>query len=464
MSDAPASLVEALTIQPVPESRRTGRVRHLFAVWFGVQVMPLTLVTGVLGPSVYGLDIMSTIVAIILGNAVGAIFMALHSVQGAKLGVPQMIQARGQFGMYGSLLVLVVVILMYLGFLASILVLARDTLLLLFPGFDPIVALITCAVLALVIVAFGYELIHRLNRYLLGLFGLAVVLTAIFTIANLGNAPEPAAALTFSFTGFLAMTATSAIWQIAYAPYVSDYSRYLPVNTPGRAAFWFTYAGSVLGAIPMMIVGALLVIVTGGGTMGDLMAILPAPVMVFVVIMLFLGAMDAGVINLYGPSLTTLTLIQTFRPRWSPGSRARNVVALATVSVATFVAAAFANDFLASYSAFIVFLMTLLIPWSVINLVDYYLIKKGEYDVAAFNDASKGYGAFNVPAVVTYVVGFLVQLPFMSGVFYTGPVAVALEGADISWLVGSIVSFCLYLALVKFAGTSQKSPAELMSA
>ncbi|WMY78754.1 cytosine permease [Citricoccus sp. I39-566] len=459
MASSSSTLVEHLTIQPVPESQRTGRARHLFPVWFGVQIMPLTLVTGVLGPTIYGLDLAWTVVAIIIGNVIGAVFMALHSVQGSKLGVPQMIQARAQFGMYGALLVLIVVILMYLGFLASILVLARDTLLLIVPGLSPLAALIACSVLALAIVLFGYEIIHRFNRYLLPLFALAVVLLGVFTFTHMGQASSSAPALGFSLTGFLAMAATAAIWQIAYAPYVSDYSRYLPSKTSSKSAFWFTYLGTVGGAIPVMVLGALLVTASGGkGDLQDLVAILPTPVMLFVVAMLFLGAMDAAVINLYGPALTTITMIQTFRTSWSPKARARNSVAIGTCFLATVIAAFFANDFLVSYGDFIHFLMTLLIPWSIVNLVDYYIVKRGDYDVAAFNDPKAGYGAFNVPALVTYVLGFIIQLPFMRGSFYTGPIAESLNGADLSWLVGSIASFFIYLTLIRFAQRRTPTP------
>ena len=107
-----STLLEELTIQPVPESKRTGNVRHLFSFWFTVQIIPLAVVTGLLGPTVFGLDVLSTVLAIVIGSLVGAVFMALHSAQGPTLGVPQMIQARGQCGMYGSLLVILGVILM----------------------------------------------------------------------------------------------------------------------------------------------------------------------------------------------------------------------------------------------------------------------------------------------------------------------------------------------------------------
>ena len=95
-------------------------------------------------------------------------------------------------------------------------------------------------------------------------------------------------------------------------------------------------------------------------------------------------------------------------------------------------------------------LLYFLIPWSIINLVDYYLIRKGEYDVESFFLPTGGiYGHYNSAAVISYIVGFIVQLPFMSGALYTGFVAQWLGGVDIAWIVGSVITFVLYYQLVR---------------
>ena len=73
-----STLVEGLTIQPVPESQRTGKVQHLFSFWFTVQIIPLAVVTGFLGPTVFGLDVVSTNHAIVTGSVLGAELKALQ--------------------------------------------------------------------------------------------------------------------------------------------------------------------------------------------------------------------------------------------------------------------------------------------------------------------------------------------------------------------------------------------------
>src|ERR1700722_12693605 len=97
--------IEIATIQPIPPDRRHGTYRDLFTVWFGGNLMLLTIVTGGLSVSVVALPFGGAVSALAIGNLVGAVFMALHAAQGPTLGVPQMVQTRGQFGSLGSLLV-----------------------------------------------------------------------------------------------------------------------------------------------------------------------------------------------------------------------------------------------------------------------------------------------------------------------------------------------------------------------
>ncbi len=80
-----------------------------------------------------------------------------------------------------------------------------------------------------------------------------------------------------------------------------------------------------------------------------------------------------------------------------------------------------------NYEDFILLLLYVLVPWTAINLVDYYLLRHGEYDVASFFRQDGGiYGRVNAAAVTCYAVGILVQLPFIASPLYVGPVARAI--------------------------------------
>ena len=219
--------------------------------------MPLTIVTGALATVVYGLPFWPAVFAIILGNAVGAILMALHSVQGPKLGIPQMIQSRAQYGTIGSILVVGVVVFMYVGFFASNLVLGGQSINQLVSGVSVNWGIAICAILSLVVVTFGYDLIHGLNRWLSVVFTLVMLISVIIMVSN-GLGPHFSSAGKFSWSGFMgAAIVTGILWQIAYAPYVSDYSRYMPKESSTKPVFWFSYFGVVLGSVLPMIIGAM---------------------------------------------------------------------------------------------------------------------------------------------------------------------------------------------------------------
>ena len=75
----PAASIEHHTIYPIPAAERHGRARDLFTVWFGSNIMILTIVTGALATMRFGLSLAAAILAILIGNLIGGIFMAIRS-------------------------------------------------------------------------------------------------------------------------------------------------------------------------------------------------------------------------------------------------------------------------------------------------------------------------------------------------------------------------------------------------
>ena len=107
------------------------------------------------------------------------------------------------------------------------------------------------------------------------------------------------------------------------------------------------------------------------------------------------------------------------------------------------------HQFHANYTNFLLFLLYLLIPWSAINLVDFYLLRHERYDIDAIFDPDGIYKRVNWRALVAYIVAILLELPFMSSTIYTGPLVASLGGADISWIVGLLSASILYYVLMR---------------
>jgi nucleobase:cation symporter-1, NCS1 family len=445
-----AGELELATIQPIPLDQRHGTYADLFTVWFGSNLMLLTIVTGGLAVTVFALPFVWAVIALAVGNLVGAVFMALHAAQGPTLGVPQMVQTRGQFGSLGSLLVIGIVIVMYVGFLSSNLVLGGEALASMTSGKSDVPGIALIGVLSVIAAIYGYDLIHAYTRVMTYVSGSVLALAAVWIVAVHGLPADFLSRNTLSVQGILGTVSAAALWQIAYAPYVSDYSRYMPLETGVRPAFWASYWGCTLGSFLPMVLGAAVGLAAPKPNLIAGLAVMTHGIAPLVLVVFTVGVAAANAMNLYCGALSTLTFGQTLFPRWSPGPRARTLIALILFVVSLIGALLSKESFLANYEAFILLLLYVLVPWTAINLVDYYLLRRGQYDVASFFRRDGGiYGRVNGAAVTCYVVGILVQLPFIVSPLYTGPVARAIGGIDLSWIVGLAVTSPAYYWLAK---------------
>ena len=440
-----AGRFELSTIRPIAPDQRHGTARDLFTVWFGSNLMLLTIVTGGLAVTVFALPFGWATAALVAGNLVGGIFMALHAAQGPTLGVPQMVQTRGQFGSLGSLLVVCIVIVMYVGFLSSNLVLGGQALASLAPGWSDAPGIALVSLLGVIASIYGYDLIHAYARVMSYVSGAVLLVTFVWIVWIHGLPADFSARNAFNWPGLAGTASTAALWQIAYAPYVSDYSRYMPRDTGARTAFWASYTGCTLGSILPMLLGAMVGLATPKGNLVAGLATLTQGIAPVVLIVFSLGLAVANAINLYCGALSAMTVGQTLIPSWSPGPRARTVISLLLFTLSLAGALLGKASFLVNYEGFILLLLYVLVPWSAINLVDYYLLRQGEYDVAAFFRQDGGiYGRVNAAAVACYVLGILVQLPFVASPLYTGPVARSIGRIDLSWIVGLVITAPAY--------------------
>jgi nucleobase:cation symporter-1, NCS1 family len=444
------AVLEINTIQPIPLDQRHGTARDLFTVWFGSNLMLLTIVTGGLAVTVFALPFTWAVLALAIGNLVGAVFMALHSAQGPWLGVPQMVQTRGQFGSQGSLLVVGIVIVMYVGFMSSNLVLGGEAFALIAPRMSVALGIALIGLLSLVGAIYGYDLIHSYARALSYVAGFVLLLAAFWIVAVHGLPADFFTRNHFNGAGFLGVISAAALWQIAYAPYVSDYSRYMPRDTGARAAFWASFWGCSLGSFLPMVLGVLVGLAVPGEHLMAGLAAATRGIAPLVLVSFTVGIAAATAMNLYCGALSTLTFAQTLAPRLSPGPAARAVLAVVLFVLSLLGALLGKAAFLHYYEGFILLLLYVLVPWTAINLVDYYLVRHGDYDVASFFRHDGGiYGRVNYAAIGCYLLGILVQLPFIDSSLYAGPVARAIGGIDLSWIVGLMVTSPVYYLLAR---------------
>jgi nucleobase:cation symporter-1, NCS1 family len=443
--------LEVRSIDYVPLSERHGKVWHLGPLWFMSNAQIATLAVGLISIT-EGASVFWSILAIVIGTLVGTLFMAFHSAQGPQLGLPQMIQSRPQFGYIGALLVWLFAYIQYAGFNVFNTILAGDAMSRTAHGSVKLWVVIA-TVVALVVALVGYDLIHKAEQWLTCLM---IVIFGIFTI-TLFTLHYPAGTFdigTFRASPFFGQFGVVAGYQISWAIYVSDYSRYMRPDVPVRTTFLWTYFGSAIGGAWMMITGTILA--AWAGSRFDSTGIAELDQIgdhVFtgfgavVLILATLGLVSVTALNMYGGSLTLISAIDSLK-KIRPTLSVRAATLALTAALSLVGALAASHNFLSNFNNFLLLILYLFIPWTAVNLVDYYIVRRGHYAIAEIFNPAGIYGRWGWRGILAYLVGFAAMIPFFDvGTLYEGPAAKALGDADISFFVGLPIAAVLYYLL-----------------
>lgn len=444
----PTEGIETRSIDYVPENERHGKVSHQGPFWFLGNFQFFTIAIGFIGPGM-GLSLGYTALAGAIGILFGTLFMAFHASQGAELGLPQMVQSRAQFGYRGVVLVLIGTLFTFVGFNVVDTVLVAGGLHGIFGWGETQVAVVITVVSTLLAI-YGHDWLHRIFKWC---FVVSLPLYIVLTLAILlGHAGGTAPAIgSFTWVAFVAQIAASASYNITYAPYVSDYSRYLPRNTKPSAIIASVFLGASTSAIWLIALGAWLA--THLGAADGLVALHASGNAVFpgfgtVIALASVAALVATMgLNAYSGMLTVVTAIDSVR-KVTPSKSLRVMTILALALVWLAISLSINGDAIGILFAVLTVMLYLLVPWTAINLVDYFFVRRGRYAITHLFKPEGLYGLWGARGIAAYLIGFVATVPFfvLPGI-YTGPAAEALGGVDLGWLVGLVLSGLVYYGL-----------------
>jgi purine-cytosine permease-like protein len=284
-----------------------------------------------------------------------------------------------------------------------------------------------------------------------------MTLVTIGIIFGLAGGKAPTHHYGFTFAAFMAQFSAAAAYNITYAPYVSDYSRYLPRDTTNRSIIASVFLGASSSAIWLIALGAWLAVrlgandglvglMTAGNNvfhpLGDLAAFFSAAAL----------AATMGM-NAYGGMLTVLTGVDSIKSI-NP-TRAARVVTIIGLTVVWFVIGkSISSSAVNTVFTSLTLMLYLLVPWTATNLVDFFFVRRGHYKISELFVAKGLYGDWAWRGLTAYFVGFACEVPFMvlpdlGGWSFTGPLAKQINNVDISWIIGLIVSGGLYWLLCR---------------
>lgn len=453
-------VIERKSIDYIAEEERHGRVIDQVPFWFLGNFHFFTIAIGFVGPSM-GLSFVYTALAGALGILFGTLFVAFHASQGAELGMPQMIQSRAQFGYRGVVLVLIGTLFTFVGFnVADSVLMARGLNGIL--GWNEAAVTLVAGAIAIAIAIYGHDWLHRIFRLC---FWLCLPLYSLLSLAiMLGRVPttHPAPG-GFNWVAFIAQFSAGAAYNITYAPSVSDYSRYLPRHTRPHHIISAVFVGATSAAIWLIALGAWLA--TRLGASDGLVSLHDAGNAIFpgFGVLMALASVTALVatmgLNAYSGMLTVVTALNSLI-EVRPTQRLRIMAILGVAAV--WIAATFSitGNAIALLFATLTIMLYLLVPWTAVNLTDYFFVRRGRYAITHLFMPRGLYGVWGRRGLIAYITGFLATLPFfVLPDVYTGPAARALGGVDVGWLVGLVVSGFAYWLLCRSLDLSREQGA-----
>ncbi|MGW8763844.1 purine-cytosine permease family protein [Streptomyces sp. NPDC055815] len=443
--------IEAHGIDHIPDTERHGHPRELFSVWAAANVNYLSLVIG--GALVLmGLSLWQAVAVTVVGNLFWML-TGLLATSGPAAGAPSEVITRALYGVIGNRVNNAIG-----GWLVSVCYFALNLAAAATAAFAlvekagitantpvKVAVIVVIAALTLAISVYGHALIIKLylpiTLALAGAF--TVVALAVFRHADFSYTPaEPLTGVDL-WAVLIAGTTMVASGPLSYTT-SADFSRYLPRTASPKAIAGWTALGAF---VPSVIVGSLGAFAATAVDMTDpqnaLQEILPGWFVPVFLLALVLGTISINALTAYSAGLALQAV----------GLRIRRTVSVlfdGTVAVAATLYGLLVSNFLDTVSNALQVIVVLIGPLMAVYATDI-VLRRNRYDGRALSDETPGSpfwftGGVNWAGALSLVVG-VASAALCVNTIYTGPVATALGGIDLSMPVGMIVASGLYVLL-----------------
>jgi NCS1 family nucleobase:cation symporter-1 len=454
--------IEGHGMDPIPESARYGSVNRVFTVWFTPNLVPAAFFIGTLAAAEFlQVGFVTGLLAIIVGNVIGAALVGILATMGPATGMAQMPLSRLPFGKS----IVVPGLLNWISCIGwdginSVFGAAALSIL---TGLPFVVTLIAIVVAQGLLGIYGHEAIHTFEKYM------ALVLGAMFVVLTVAIAGQASTGLArvdgqsglSGFGAFVLFSTIAASFVLAWGLYASDYTRYLPTEASRPRIFILTVLGLTLSAGWIEALGLLVADRSAGGAVDTINTILSGTIFApLAMIAIGIGTIAVNALNDYTGSLSLQ----------AAGVRVPRVVSAIVVAILGFFFTLYLNasNLVVTFENYLLFIIYWVTPWAGVVLADWLVRgRPRRMDVRHLVDFVRLPSGF--AALLALVIGFIVSLPFGTSVF-GGEIANAtglpinaladeLYFADIAYFVGFIVSFGIYWVVARRAVLGGK-PAE----
>jgi NCS1 family nucleobase:cation symporter-1 len=455
--------IETHGIDPIPDADRHGQPRELFWIWAAANIAILGVAYGGFLVTWYGLSLWQGIVVALVGTSLSFLLVGFISLAGKIAGAPTLVLSRAAFGVVGNAIPTVVSWIALVGWeiiLVALATLSVEAILdRLGAATGNVVTGIAFAVIAGITIAIGllgHATIVKIQTWFTYAFA---ALTVVFIALEIGQiewskvGSLPTASPAWFIGGLSVVMAGLGIgWVNAGA----DYSRYLPHGVSSRAVVFWTTFGASLPPIILIVFGVLLAannpnIANSLNPIAVLGRDLPTWFLVPYLLTAVGGLVAGALLDVYSSGLNLLTLGLRI-PRYQSVVFDGTLMIIGNIYILFF-----ARSFFAPFQGFLVTLGVLLAAWAAVFLVDLWRYRwRQGYAERELYDPNGRYGAWNVAAIVSFLVAAVVGLGLVTStakVFsWAGYLLGPLGGKDGAVALSSIGLFiAFFVAAILYA-------------
>ncbi|HEY0692271.1 MAG TPA: cytosine permease [Kribbella sp.] len=416
------------SLDAVPHNRRDYSFWAMLFVFFGMQVPVSYFLTG--GSVTAGLTLGRAFVITVVGSIVGFLILGAVGMIGWQTGASTMACTRPAFGRYGSALPALIAFIELTGWDSVHVQLAGKLMGSIGAqwglGYTRLYSVIV-GLAIVVVVLLGHRVLRLLERFLVPV---VVVLVAMALYAVLNGQDLTRLWHTAGKGHLTTMLAFDAMFisALTWVPMVSDYTRY---GKSRRSSFWSAFL-SIPIALFMLFVGQTAAV--GLGNPNALIAMVHHGV-VFGLVAFFVAmfaTIATAALIMYSASMSLLNVMpQVPIRRINYGTGLVVIVAAVTLNL------------LGNVLNWLSFQGIMLIPLFAIVLTDYYVVRKGHYEVAElFRPRGRywGTGGFHITGLVAWVIGAIAYEVVHNSVPALGGGAVCfVVSCVVYWVISTVV-------------------------
>ena len=413
-------------IDPVPPKHRILGGFDYFILWSSLGVGLLVFSAGSFlseAPFYYAL------LAIIIGSITGSILLSLAGKIGSDHAIPSLIGIRPAFGLYGSYLAAILNIIQLIGWTTfEILILSKAAQSLT----NLHVPFLWNIIFGIVIALFGIFGPLFLVKQWLSKFAIWIVYASsiVILVALLSqNLPNSISAVGKDMSFFVALDLVIAM-PISWMPLVSDYNRFAKTS---RGAFMGTLIGFSITNIIFYLGGLLL----GLGDISSIIISIQAILFGFILLVMVVDEVDNAFADIYSAAISSQSIFRNLNQRYL----IIGFTALSTI-LSIFVS-------IEGYQQFLLLIGALFIPLFGVLLTDYFVVKRGKYQINKIYGNGNKMIKVGYPAIVAWSIGAILYylLSQLSPIYVS---QIPTVGSTIPSLIASSLLYLLFTKLIKF--------------